>query len=136
MHHLTNEQRDSWGNLMTKKLGINNLYGASDFNYTLTDQGFLVIEDLNLGHCSVTNDIHNVFRTLINQGFNLYQYKVIYKDERQIYDGILINPDHSLLGIFQINAKTLKDALKIYDLRVENQILRNIPYLTLVKSSS
>ena len=42
------------------ELGKNNLFGTASFDYFLSDNGFMVIEDLDQGKASVTNDMHNV----------------------------------------------------------------------------
>lgn len=107
-----------------KKLGKNNLFGTADFEYLLSDNGFMVIEDLDLNGASVTNDMHNVLASLVHSGYNLYGLKVIYKDSMGIYDAILIKPDHTMEGITSLNAKAPNEAFRRYDERIEYQELK------------
>lgn len=106
-----------------KNLGKNNLYGTSSFDYAQGENGFLIIDDLDQGGASVTNDMHNVLMSLVNYGFNLYQMKVIYKDGMGIYDAVLINEDNTNLGIASLNASTPSEAFYKYNERVSNQHL-------------
>lgn len=103
------------------KTGKNNLFGKSDFEYFLSDNGFLVIEDLDQGNYSVTNDMNNVLASLVHHGYNLHELNVIYKDSAQVYDAILINPDNTLKGIASLNAATLSEAYTRYNNRYEGQ---------------
>ena len=107
-----------------KQLGKNNLFGTADFEYFLSDNGFMVIEDLDLNGASVTNDMHNVLASLIQSGYNLYGLKVIYKDSMGIYHAILIKPDNAMEGIASLNAKALNEAFRRYDERIEYQELK------------
>lgn len=106
-----------------KKLGKNNLFGTSDFDYTLCDNGFVVIVDLDQGNTSVTNDMHNVIDSLVKNGLDLYNFKVIYKDSMGIYDAVLIEKDNTHLGIASLNAKTLTEAFHNYNEKVSEQWL-------------
>jgi len=106
-----------------RKLGKNNLHGPSDFDYAQTDNGFLVIIDLDLGNRTVTNDMHNVIDTLAEKGFDLHKMKVIYRDSSGLYDAVLINDDNTLLGIASLYAKTQSEAFYKYDERVIGQRL-------------
>ncbi len=63
----------------------------SDYKYRLTEhtgRTFLLIEDLNLGNRSLTNDIERVVK-LIHRKENLApsQVIVIYKDSEGVWDG-------------------------------------------------
>ncbi|PKF35572.1 hypothetical protein [Acinetobacter proteolyticus] len=107
----------------SNKLGQNNLYGAADFDFSFSDNGFLIIEDLDLDGPSVTNDMHNVLASLVAQGHNLHGLKVIYKDSCGIYDAVLIKPDNTMEGIASINAETLKEAFRRYDEKFKHQEL-------------
>lgn len=49
----------------------------------------LVIEDLDLGSMSVTNDIENVIRKC-SKSVDLTKKRVIYKDSTGIYDEVLV----------------------------------------------
>lgn len=111
---------------LKKTLGKNNYFGTSDFEYSLSDDGFLVIEDLDLGNTSVTNDMHNVLETLVHNGHNLHKLKVIYRDSCNIYDAVLINPDNTLLAIASLNEKTLRKAYETYNLKIENQWVKQV----------
>lgn len=106
------------------ELGKNNLFGTADFDYFLSDNGFMVIEDLDQGKASVTNDMHNVLASLVHQGYNLAELKVIYKDSAGIYDAVLIEPDNSMTGIASLNAATLNEAFRRYIERIECQALK------------
>ena len=104
--------------------GKNNLFGTADFDYFLSDHGFMVIEDLDQGKASVTNDMHNVLASLAQNGYNLAELKVIYKDSMNIYDAVLIEPDNTMKGIASLNAETLNEAFRRYDERIEYQALK------------
>lgn len=107
-----------------KNLGMNNLYGTSNFTFTLSDNDFLIIIDMNLENgASVTNDINNVISSIAHTGIDLYNKKVIYRDSTGTYDAILINQDGTLRAFASLNAKEPTAAQKIYDDRIEHQIL-------------
>lgn len=57
--------------------------------YNETDPAVLVIEDLNLGSMSVTNDIESVILRC-GQQVDLEGKRVIYKDSDGVYDEVLI----------------------------------------------
>ena len=50
---------------------------------------------------SVTNDAENVIADLVRQGFDLSQYRVIYKDTRGIWDQMLVDRTGSLRRLQQ-----------------------------------
>lgn len=113
-----------YSNTQTRKKGKNNLFGTADFEYLLSDNGFMIIEDLDLDGASVTNDMHNVLASLVHYGHDLNKLKVIYKDSAGIYDAILIQDDNTLKGIASLNAATLNEAFIRYDNRYEYQDLK------------
>lgn len=113
-----------FANTPSKKLGKNNLFGKADFDYSLSDSGFMIIVDLDQSSTSVTNDMHNVLASLVHTGYNLAELKVIYKDSMGIYDAVLIEQDSSMKGIASLNAGTLNEAFRRYDERVEFQELK------------
>lgn len=63
----------------------------SDYRYglqTLGGRNVLVIEDLSLGRCSVTNDIENVIEDIAQKEIiNPVEYMIVYRDSRAIWDG-------------------------------------------------
>lgn len=72
---------------------------------------------------SVTNDIRNVLQSLIDKGYDLHKYKVIYKDSSFIYDAILINPDNTFHSFASLNQFTPETAMSRYDERIKNHSL-------------
>ena len=60
---------------------------------------------------SVTNDAENVIADLVRQGFDLSQYRVIYKDTRGIWDQILVDRAGRFAGFSSINERDLPAAL-------------------------
>jgi hypothetical protein len=60
---------------------------------------------------SVTNDAENVINDLTRQGFDLSQYRVIYRDTRGIWDQMLIDRTGHFAGFSSINERDLPAAL-------------------------
>jgi hypothetical protein len=88
----------------------------SKSNYTWKiDQDFLLIEDLDTGNKSVTNDIENVINDIYHEiGEKIKNYKVIYKDSHGIWDGV--NPSWGVkkcvsCDFYHIGEYELKNAL-------------------------
>jgi hypothetical protein len=69
-----------------------NRVGLSDFTYHFnTDSGasILVIEDLDRGGMSVTNNMEAVLRFIkANSGVDLVNKKIVYRDTQGTYDGV------------------------------------------------
>lgn len=60
----------------------------SDYIFSM-ESDVIMIEDLNLGRMSVTNDAENVITELYNQyGDQIKKYPIIYKDSEGIWDGL------------------------------------------------
>lgn len=63
----------------------------SDFSYEIRQikgKPFIMIEDLNHGRMSVTNDIENVIEYICNkENINPVEHYIIYKDSDGIWDG-------------------------------------------------
>jgi hypothetical protein len=60
---------------------------------------------------SVTNDAANVINDLVREGFDLSQYRVIYRDTRGIWDQVLVDRTGQFAGFSSINERDLRDAL-------------------------
>jgi hypothetical protein len=60
---------------------------------------------------SVTNDAENVIADLIRRGFDLSQYRVIYKDTRGIWVQMLVDRTGHFAGFSSTNARDLPAAL-------------------------
>jgi hypothetical protein len=60
---------------------------------------------------SVTNDAENVIDDLVRQGFDLAQYRVIYRDTRGIWDELLVDRTGHFAGFSSINERDLPAAL-------------------------
>jgi hypothetical protein len=60
---------------------------------------------------SLTNDAENVIEDLAAQGFDLSQYRVIYKDTRGIWDQILVDCTGHFAGFSSMNERDLPAAL-------------------------
>jgi hypothetical protein len=60
----------------------------ADFTYTIHG-GVIAIVDLDLGNCSVTNDVENVLRKIehFHQG-SIVGFRIMYRDSAGIWDGI------------------------------------------------
>jgi hypothetical protein len=60
-------------------------------NYTYEVHGKVIaIIEANDGSVSVTNDAEHVIADLAAKGFDLFQYRVIYKDVRGVWDELLV----------------------------------------------
>jgi hypothetical protein len=61
----------------------------SDYNWGIKE-GILVIEDLNLGRMSVTNNAEGVINEIYSQiGAQLHNLDIIYKDSEGIWDQLI-----------------------------------------------
>ncbi len=87
----------------------------SDYVFNFIDD-ILVIEDLNLGRMSVTNNAEDVISEIRSISDNrLSEYFIIYKDSEGIWDQII--PSYSLKGCSEVFFKhlgetNLEDAVK------------------------
>lgn len=62
---------------------------SSDYNWGIKE-GILVIEDLNLGRMSVTNNAESVISEIYTQiGTQLHNLDIIYKDSEGIWDQLI-----------------------------------------------
>ena len=78
----------------------------SDFKHSIEEHGgrnVIVIEDLDLGNMSVTNNIDNVLEIISKlEHITPVQYMVVYKDSNGVWDGydvktgefVSLNEDH------------------------------------------
>lgn len=87
----------------------------SDYAYHVSSnhgQKVLVIEDLNLGGMSVTNNIEAVMASIADEiGEGVYNMPIVYKDSEGQYDGI--NGEKLSSNTFYgIGAASEKDAVK------------------------
>lgn len=65
---------------------------AADFDYKVID-GVLVIEDLNQGSKSVTNDAESVVQTIYDEflrRFEAFPKVIVYRDSDGMYDGMSV----------------------------------------------
>ena len=81
----------------------------SDYTYTIKGK-VLIIEDLDLGNVSVTNDIQNVLET-IYKDLEFLPEKVIYRDSEGNYDGVE-HEKGKFIRFFSVNETNLIDALE------------------------
>lgn len=78
--------------------------------YSRTVYGNVIaIVDLNQGK-SVTNDAENVIKDL-DATFDLSNYRVIYKDSRNIWDELLVDSTRTFAGFRSLNETELSSAL-------------------------
>lgn len=67
----------------------------SDFTYTIRkikDQPFIMIEDLNRGRMSVTNNIGNVLDEIsAKERINPVEHNIVYKDSEGIWNGYVFS---------------------------------------------
>lgn len=72
------------------------------------DIDLLIIEDLNTGAMSVTNDIENVVDEIaISDGLNVKNHLIVYKDTDGIWDGW----DHVTQSFVPLQTRNLSDAI-------------------------
>lgn len=90
---------------------LNMFAERAEYSYTI-DGNIIAIEDLQ-GMKSVTNDIENVLRDIINENqLVLDEYQVIYKDSFGVWDGVHMTG--SRYSFYSINEREYKKArLKI-----------------------
>jgi hypothetical protein len=62
----------------------------STFEYD-TDGLVLWIKDMDLGGKSVTNDMENVLQRIIDEGTNIYNYRIMYRDSSGTWDGVTVS---------------------------------------------
>jgi hypothetical protein len=82
----------------------------SDYAIYQPYNDIVVIEDLNLGNRSVTNDIENILIELDKRIPTLHDMKIIYRDSMGIYDGIKIK-DGNFHSFYSIQEKDLDKAI-------------------------
>ena len=81
----------------------------ANFDYKIKDD-VLVIEDLDYGNKSVTNDMVNVLKRIEDEtDKNFIGKKIIYKDSEQKYDGVSWNG--YTVSFIPIRTKKLEQAL-------------------------
>lgn len=91
---------------------INQIFqkGATFNSYVI--QNTIVIEDLDQGGASVTNDIESVIHQITNQYGSLDNRSVIYRDSDSIYDGIK-TLNNEFAGFIPLGVKSLKNAIDL-----------------------
>lgn len=86
----------------------------SDFTHSLetySGREVIVIEDLNLGSMSVTNDIENVVEYISKlEHINPANYMIVYKDSSGIWDGW----DYKTQLFISLGEDNWKDAVSKY----------------------
>lgn len=97
------------------RLGLNNLFGSSDFCILFENEGFLVFADMDLGNKSVTNDIVNVIKTLGSERPEMHSTKVIYRDSFGKFDAVIIDNNNQFQSFYSLNTDSLPEAMKKYD---------------------
>lgn len=70
----------------------------------------IAIIDPDDGGKSVTNDAENIIADFVEKGFDLSQYRVIYRDTRGIWDEMLVK-DSAFKDFRSINERELSAAL-------------------------
>lgn len=71
---------------------------------------FLLIEDKNLGNCSVTNYIENIVEEIaFEQSIDNIKYVILYMDSESDWDGW-----DPILGFFSVGGKTSEEAMDNY----------------------
>jgi hypothetical protein len=98
-----------------RKERTDNSANRSDYAYHINSkhgQQALVIEDLNRGGMSVTNNIEAIIAEIADEiGTSIYQMPIVYRDSEGQYDGI--NGEKLRSDTFYgIGAKEEKDAVK------------------------
>jgi hypothetical protein len=86
------------------------LFGARSCYTCELVSDVIVIEDLDRGGKSVTNDADEIVHDLAENGFDLSCYRVIYKDSMGIFDEIVIRAGR-FVGFRSINERTRDAAL-------------------------
>lgn len=84
------------------------------YDYNIDERRKIIaINDLGTVEKSVTNDIENVIADLINNGIDVNQYNIIYRDSMKIWDGIHTR-DGKFKDFYSINETDFEKAcLKI-----------------------
>lgn len=89
----------------------------ADYDYKILKKNipytFLLIEDLDKGNCSVTNDIYNVVKEIINiQGkeLDINNTLILYLDSNKIWDGYNYTND----SFIAIGKSDYRDAIQTY----------------------
>lgn len=63
----------------------------ADFTHSIEEyagRNVIVIEDLNLGNMSVTNDIENVINDIeVMENIDAHNYMIVYQDSAEVWDG-------------------------------------------------
>ena len=86
------------------------LHGTQRPPYTHSIHGrILALEDLGVGR-SVTHDAQRVLQDLANQGLDLTQFRVIYRDATGRWDELLVDKG-AFAGFAPLGATSLADAI-------------------------
>jgi hypothetical protein len=90
----------------------------SDYTFEyLEDRNILLMEDLNLGNRSLTNDMDEVLEELqeLNPGWNWKTIRITYKDSQGRWDGVQFVG--GLVVFFPIDAKEKEKAIAFLEKR-------------------
>lgn len=98
----------------------------SNYNYSIEDyagRNVIVIEDLNLGNMSVTNDIDNVIEEICQkEDIQPKLFMVVYKDSEGFFDGW----DTKRYTFIYLACKTWESAVSKYvDLQITKEKIIN-----------
>jgi hypothetical protein len=84
----------------------------ADYSHGITDylgRKFIIIEDLNKGKTSLTNDIENVVADIAEkEEIDPRQYLIVYRDSQKIWDGY----DAASARFLPCNGKTYHEAME------------------------
>jgi hypothetical protein len=87
----------------------------SDYRYKFIDD-ILVIEDLNLGRMSVTNNAEGVISEIrTSTDRRLTEHFIIYKDSEGVWDQMI--PSYSLIGCSEVFFKHIGKQSKEYEVK-------------------
>ncbi|HXS55775.1 MAG TPA: hypothetical protein VN726_06600 [Hanamia sp.] len=86
----------------------------SDYTYSIENfsgSNVIVIEELNLGNTSVTNNIENVLNEICRiEKLFIHSYMIVYKDSEGVWDGYNYQKEIFLA----LNESTWQDAVSKY----------------------
>jgi hypothetical protein len=89
----------------------------ADYTYivgTCSGRNVIIIEDLDLGNVSVTNDIKNVIKEIVSvENFDPCQYLIVYKDSSGFWDGW----DYAKHDYVALQEEDYRDAIDKYILK-------------------
>lgn len=109
-----------YGDICRMKMKINQVgkkdmfqENKPDYAILLSNEQFLVIEDLDLGNMSVTNGIAIVISELSKE-YDLSNLNIIYKDSSKVFDAIFLNNDCTFSKFAPIGSKNITEAIDTF----------------------